>query len=178
LCDALRLALHVAPELESFEDLFDRYSIRDLALAWLGLESIPKGAARGPYLTARRRFERYRAGIGRGPRGGKQTRGTSFEDEEELESFLDSLRERIERGRPEKPEALEIKITGQVQVSKDKRRRTIRQELPAECIEEILEALDADDCDGAAAAFEECFGEAAAMGATPEWGDVDALTAT
>lgn len=170
LCDALQRALYRV-EVERLEDVFDRYSIRELALLWLGLDKIPRAGSRAhrEYLSARRRFERYLAGLGRGPRGGKQTRAP-----EDLEEFLDSLRERIERRRPE-PGPLKTTITGEVRVSKDRRRRTITVTLPEECIERILDLLDEDLCDEAAEVFEECFGEEAGMGATPEWLDVDRL---
>lgn len=174
LCEALRKALYRV-EVESLRDVFDRFSIRELALMFMGLGKIPKtGTARyREYLTTRRRLERYRAGLGMGPRGGKETRGLG----DRLDDFLDSLRERIERRRPPAGKALDATIRGDVKVSKDRRRRKIGPlELPASCIDQILDALEQDDCDAAEEAFSECFGEAAGMGATPIWYEVDELT--
>lgn len=170
LCDALQRALYRV-EVERLDDVFDRYSLRELALIWLGLEKIPRAGTERhrDYLSARRRFERYLTGLGRAARGGQQTRAPR-----DLEDFLDSLRERIERRRP-RPGPLKTTITGEVRVSKDPRRRTITVVLPAECIEQILDLLDEDLCDEASEAFEECFGEEAGMGATPEWLDVGRL---
>lgn len=170
LCDALQRALYRV-EVERLDDVFDRYSIRELALLWLGSDQVPKAGTERhrEYLSARRRFERYLAGLGRGIRGGQQTRAPR-----DLEDFLDSLRERIQRRRP-RPGPLKTTITGEVRVSKDRRRRSITVTLGADCIEEILDLLDGDNCDEAAEAFERCFGEEAGMGATPEWLGVDRL---
>lgn len=173
LCEALRKALYRV-EVETLEDVFDRFSIRELALMFMNLSRIPKtGSSRHrQYLTTRRRLERYRAGLGLGPRGGRETRGLG----DRLDDFLDSLRDRIQRRRPPRDRALDATIRGLVQVSKDRRHRRIGPlELDPDCIENILEALDADNCEGAEEAFAECFGAAAGMGATPYWHDVDEL---
>ncbi len=172
LCDALQRALYRV-EVERLEDVFDRYSLRELALLWLGLDKIPKAGSdrHRDYLSARRRFERYLAGLGRGARGGRQTRAPR-----DLEDFLDSLRERIERRRPAAGKPLTATIAGEVQVSKDRRRRTIGNvTLPGECVDRILDLLEEELCDEAVEVFEECFGEAAGMGASPQWHDVDRL---
>lgn len=173
LCEALRKALGRV-EIESLEDVFRRYSIRELALKWLGLEWVPGVTSkRRDYLDARRLFERYRAGAGMGPRGGKQTRAPK-----DLEDFLDSLRERFRP--PAGP--LTIGIKGDVQISKDRKRRRIPTsggiEIPADCVQNILDALDDDDCDAAEELFSECFAEAGEIYSVPIWHDVDELTAS
>lgn len=173
LCEALEHALSRV-EVERLEDVFQRYSIRELALMWLGLDRVPRqGSANSrAYLSARRRFERYRAGLGSGPRGGRQTRAPR-----DLDEFLDSLRELIIHRRPPRGRPLTITITGWIQISKDRRHRTIQQRIPGKCVNAIVDALDDGDCETAEAEFAECFGEAAAMGATPEWDSVDSLVA-
>lgn len=173
LCEALQRALFRV-EVETLDDVLERYTIRELALMWLGLNRIPRQGTDSwrNYRTARRLFERYRAGLGRAPRGGRQTRAPR-----DVEEFLDRLRERIERRRPPAGKSLTITITGEVRVSKDRRHRTIREELDGECIGRIVDALEDEDCDAAEDAFEECFGEASGMGAVPHWTDVEALVA-
>ncbi len=184
LSEALRDALGVIDdELEDLRSVFDRYGVRELALMWLGLYELPKPgtAARREYLSARRRFERYRAGLGDGPRGGRQTRAPA-----DLEEFLDSLRERIQRRR-RPSEDRSIVITARVLVrssrkrkgghGNDERHRTIHGSLSGECVDEILEALDAGNDDDAEDLFEECFGDENGFGSTPEFLDVDELRA-
>jgi hypothetical protein len=174
LCDALRGALYVYEELEDLEAVFDRFSVRQLALMILGLDKVPRGGTPGnrSYLTRRRQLERYRAGIGRGPRGGKQTRAPR-----DVEAFLDGLRERIGQRRPPRGQARTVTIKGEVKISNDRRHRPITQKVPGACIDEVVDLLEEDLCDEAVEAFQRCFGQAAGMGATPEWTDVDELVA-
>lgn len=166
LCDAIRRALP-DPEFEDFEEeLDDLPPIAELAELW-------SGQRRGrEYLNARRRFERYFAGAGKPKRGGKQTRRGYLE-----EDFIEELRDKMRRQRRRLTSAgVSVSITGQIRVSKDKRHRKISNlDLAGECVGRILDALDADDCEAAAEAFEECIGEANGFGTSPEWLDVDEL---
>jgi hypothetical protein len=163
LCDAIRAALP-DPEFEEFDDLTN-LSIRELAELWSG-----KGSGR-EYLNARRRFERYFTGLGKSKRGGQEARRGY-----ELDEFLDELRDRFRGRRRAASKGVTVTITGEVRVSKDKRRRTIHDlELEGGCVDRILDLLDADDCESAEEAFEECLGEAGGFGQTPEWTDVDRL---
>lgn len=163
LCEAIRRALP-DPEFEEFDDLTD-LSIRELAELWSG-----KTSGRD-YLNARRRFERYFTGLGKAKRGSQEARHGY-----EIDEFLDELREKFRGRRRAASKGVTVTITGEVRVSKDKRRRTIHDlELEGECVDRILDLLDADDCEGAAQAFEECLEEAGGFGSTPEWTDVDRL---
>jgi hypothetical protein len=166
LCDAIRQALP-DPKFEDFEAELDALPpISELAELW-------SGQRRGrEYLNARRRFERYFAGAGKPKRGGKQVRRGYLE-----EDFLEELRDKMRRQRRRLASAgVTVSIIGELRVSKDRRHRKIANlELAGECVDRIIDALDDDDCEAAAEAFEECIGEANGFGTSPEWLDVDEL---
>lgn len=165
LAEALRQQLP-EPEYETLVELVrDVPSIRELAEIWSGQSS---GRA---YLNARRRFERYLAGLGQSRRGGRQTRAPR-----DLEEFLDQFRVRIERERRRlKSKGLVGEIKGEVQVSKDTRERSLRFELDGDTVDRILDALDEGDEDAAAEIFEDEVGSQNGFGATPHWLDVEEL---
>lgn len=163
LATALDRALsNLEPPAEDIGGIIEQWpSIAELAEWWSGTGDKSSRA----YKTARRRFERYRAGAG-GEAGEKRTPSPEV---------LEYIRDRLEERRQEQlAQPLEVSIFGDVQVSKDRRRRNIRMQLDAEDVERILEAFQRGDDDEAEEAFELAVaGEFG--GQVPEWRDVERL---
>lgn len=162
LCDALRRALGgLEPEVESIADVLDQFgTIGDVARAFSGQS---RGKA---YLAARRRFERYRAGL---TGSAEQRRRPSEETLDFIKGWLAQRRREVTYG------PAHVDVRAEVRVSTDTRRRRVRGELPGGCIQSILELLADDLCDEAEEAFAECFGEENLGGQVPEFLDVDGL---
>ena len=153
---------NLEPPAESIGDIIGQWpSIGELAEWWSGTSNKKSRE----YRTARRRFERYRAGAG----------GAAGEKRRPSPEVLEYIRERLEERRQEQlAQPLSLEIRGDVQVSKDRRHRKIRLELDGEDVERILRALEEGDDEQA----EDAFGVAVASqmgGQVPAWHDVDRL---